>query len=570
MIATFTWYIAHGFRNRAVRRLRRIREPRYAIALIVGVLYLWSIFFNPARSHNAMGSFALNGTAHLFYALGLTVLAASWWLVGFEKLPIQYTPAEVQFLFPAPVLRRQLVELKILQAQLPVLLSCVLWLVILGRGSGSILLRCIALWVLFTALYLHRMSAWLVRTSLAEHGAAGARRGFITVLIVGTATVAAAWSLIHGLPALRAAFATHAPFRILSAALHLPVIAVLSYPFRLLLAPVFAPTTTAWLGAIWPAALIMLVHVPWVLHTDAAFEEAAAEASARRAARLAMIRSRGTVIRPARPGRTRFHLPLGASGIPGVAIVWKNALALVRTLTVQTIISFIIAATALLVGVFSLNSGRDAAAMIATGAAIIAGVLALMGPLWVRNDLRLDLQSLEFLRTLPLGGAQFVRAEIAASVCVITGLQYVLLAIAVVAASFSTYPWFDLSDRAALVLTLLLTLPAVNLLSVLVQNTLALLVPGWVQLGITRRGGVEAMGQGIVSVFGSVLALLLLLLVPLLAGTVASALLRFQRYGLWTLLPGAIMVAATALAEAWGITVWLGHRFERLEPSEIT
>src|SRR6185437_4984189 len=236
MIATFTWYIAHGFRNRAVRRIRRIREPRYAIALIVGVLYLWSIFFNPARSHNAMGSFALNGTAHLFYALGLTALAASWWLVGFEKLPIQYTPAEVQLLFPAPVLRRQLVELKILQAQLPVLLSCVLWLVILGRGSGSILLRCIALWVLFTALYLHRMSAWLVRTSLAEHGAAGARRGFITVLVIGTATVAAAWSLIHGLPALRAAFATHAPFRILSVALHLPVIAVLSYPFRLLLA----------------------------------------------------------------------------------------------------------------------------------------------------------------------------------------------------------------------------------------------------------------------------------------------------------------------------------------------
>jgi hypothetical protein len=110
----------------------------------------------------------------------------------------------------------------------------------------------------------------------------------------------------------------------------------------------------------------------------------------------------------------------------------------------------------------------------------------------------------------------------------------------------------------------------VNLLSVLVQNTLALLVPGWVQLGITRRGGVEAMGQGIVSVLGSTIALLLLLVVPLLGGTLVSALLRFQRYGLWSLLPGAIVVAGAALAEAWGITVWLGHRFERLEPSEVT
>jgi len=81
---------------------------------------------------------------------------------------------------------------------------------------------------------------------------------------------------------------------------------------------------------------------------------------------------------------------------------------------------------------------------------------------------------------------------------------------------------------------------------------------------------VEAMGQGIVSVLGSTLALLLLLVIPLLAGTLASALLRFERYGLWALLPGAIVVAAAALAEAWGITVWLGRRFERLEPAEVT
>jgi len=30
------------------------------------------------------------------------------------------------------------------------------------------------------------------------------------------------------------------------------------------------------------------------------------------------------------------------------------------------------------------------------------------------------------------------------------------------------------------------------------------------------------------------------------------------------------VVAAAALAEAWGITVWLGRRFERLEPAEVT
>ena len=68
----------------------------------------------------------------------------------------------------------------------------------------------------------------------------------------------------------------------------------------------------------------------WVLHTNAAFEEAALEASVERARRIEALRNRGA----ARGGRVRARrrVPaLAPTGRPAVAIVWKNFVCLLRT-----------------------------------------------------------------------------------------------------------------------------------------------------------------------------------------------------------------------------------------------
>ena len=55
----FTYLIWTSARNRFVTALRRVRSPRYAAALIVGGLYIWSFLLRPN-----------NGTASLSSLLG--------------------------------------------------------------------------------------------------------------------------------------------------------------------------------------------------------------------------------------------------------------------------------------------------------------------------------------------------------------------------------------------------------------------------------------------------------------------------------------------------------------------
>ncbi|HTJ22282.1 MAG TPA: hypothetical protein VL383_07790, partial [Gemmatimonadaceae bacterium] len=120
------------------------------------------------------------------------------------------------------------------------------------------------------------------------------------------------------------------------------------------------------------------------------------------------------------------------------------------------------------------------------------------------------------------------------------------------------------SDQTALLVTSLILLPAVSALGVLVQNAGVLLFPGWVRLGLSRPGGIEAIGQGIVTMFGSTLVLTLGLALPLLLGA-PVAVVAVSRVGLWGLVPGTAIGAAVVLGEVWLVTAWLGRVFERTD-----
>src|SRR3970040_109285 len=66
-------------------------------------------------------------------------------------------------------------------------------------------------------------------------------------------------------------------------------------------------------------------------------------------------------------------------------------------------------------------------------AAMWAGFLLVLGPQWVRNDLRTDLARLALLRSYPLQGRTVVGAETASSTAVLTVLQLGLVGIAYLA-----------------------------------------------------------------------------------------------------------------------------------------
>jgi hypothetical protein len=259
-------------------------------------------------------------------------------------------------------------------------------------------------------------------------------------------------------------------------------------------------------------------------------------------------------------------LPLAPRGRPANAIVWKNTIAITRTIPTSTAGMVVAVIVVSLVAMFTIApTVHDTTTVAAILMLCAAGFLVVAGPLWIRNDLRLDMLRLELLRAYPLSGTSIVRAELVASTAVLTLLQYLL----VIASFFALWRGgpmeLTLSERTAALVIALLVAPAVNSANLLVQNAAALLFPEWVRLGLARPGGVEAMGQAIVTTVGSMLVLGFLLLLPAVLGLIFGLIL-LAHIGVWGLVPGAALGAGLVFGEIWFITHRLGGAFEKQEP----
>ena len=571
ILRAFVFLTLHSARNRWRQQARRLRNPRYILAIVLGAAYLYGAVFRQSRPGSGAAG-ALFGTgADVVLAVGLVFLVARWWLMGSDHSALAFSPAEVQFLFPAPVSRRGLVHFKLLRSQLVVLLNTALWVALLRRGNAAVPLpmRALAFWALFSTLSLHRLGASLVRASAREHGRAGARRALLPVLVFGAVLVAVGAPLLRALPAIRASFLTGGLFTALKEALAAPSAAAVLLPFRALMRPSLAASVVEWERTIGPAILIMVLHYVWVVQTNSAFEEAAVEASARRAARSQALREGRGVSAANAVGRgaSPTRIPLAARGEPAVAIVWKNLVGVTRALRLSNVL-FLGGGIVLVIAVVSYkSSGPAAGALAGTIAGVWAGLTIFTGPLWVRSDLRQDLLKLALLRSYPLPGARVVAAEVASSVIVLSALQYALLAVAYVALLFSDDAPLDPRRRALVVAALVVGLPVLNAASLSIQNGIALLFPSWVRLGPSRPNGIEAMGQNLLTMFAAMLVLVILLVLPGLAGWLAVSALRTAiGDGAWAV--GLAILLAGLGAEVLGIVSWLGGVFDRTEPTE--
>jgi hypothetical protein len=199
-------------------------------------------------------------------------------------------------------------------------------------------------------------------------------------------------------------------------------------------------------------------------------------------------------------------------------------------------------------------------------AATWAGLALVIGPQWVRNDLRNDLLKLDLLRSYPLPGRAVVAAEAAASTLVLTALQLGLTTIAYLAFLGNRQVAPGLETRTALLLLSVVCLPGINYLGMLIQNGATLLFPAWVHLGSGRPGGVEALGQNMLMIVAYAAALGALLAAPVLA---AGALfeLASDAMGWWAAAPATVVLLAGIAVEAAVVLRWLGRVFERTDPA---
>jgi hypothetical protein len=178
----------------------------------------------------------------------------------------------------------------------------------------------------------------------------------------------------------------------------------------------------------------------------------------------------------------------------------------------------------------------------------------------------MDLPRLEQLRAMPLTGRQVVAAEIAAPALLLGAAQVGLLLVAMVLAAWQGGPGASLWVAGGL--CALCVLPAVTLCGLFVQNAAVVLFPAWLPPEGERVRGLEALGQRLLTLAGTLVVVLLGLLPAALAGAVVGfGLDRFLGLDVWAL-PFAGLVAATVLGVevALGV-VGLGRAFDRLDVS---
>ncbi|HEY3915265.1 MAG TPA: putative ABC exporter domain-containing protein, partial [Verrucomicrobiae bacterium] len=436
MIASaLAYYQFNSIKNRLATRVKRLRKPNYLVGAIVGGLYFYfyllRAFLRGARPPVSPAQQDLVQSAGALFLMVIVLLA---WILPHSRSALAFTEAEVGFLFPAPVSRRVLINFKLFKSQVAILFSSLL-MTIIGRGwgGGNFVIRAFGWWALLSMFNLHLLGSSFALTMLMDRGISNWVRRSVFIGIVGVAGVGIAMWARATLPPLPEGFD---PQNMAGLAeygrqiLHAGPLPYLLYPFRLMVAPYFAPNFTGFLLAIGPALAIIALHYLWVTRSNVAFEEASVERSRKDAERIAAVRSGNWRMarKPKKASRPPFALR--PAGLPAVALLWKNLISAGQFVTTRVwimLVWVVIFSAAILRSNANRGGGFQSAILIFAGMLIAMSLFS--GPQMLRNDLRQDLPATDLLKMYPMPGWQILLGEVLAPAVMLAAVQWLLLII---------------------------------------------------------------------------------------------------------------------------------------------
>ena len=500
----------------------RLRQPRYLFIGVAIVLYFGMMVFNRSVSGAwtvppRYERLAVAAASIVFFAL----MALGW--VIQTPAGLRFTLAEVNFLFPAPVGRRQLLGYKLARLLLGACGSALFFTLVLGppqwlaagRFAGKTFL-------IMAVLGVQEAGVSLYRTNRKESGRLSLRLLAPVMLTAVVLMALAAWAL--------ARFA-------------------------------FAGSTAEYLRFTPVVVLLLTLNIAWVLGSDAAFEEDAA-LNAEKVRATAVQFQKG---QPRLTAKRSTPFRLAPTGPVETAILWKNWLLFGRT-SRAWIVSLGLGLL-LFAGSFMAAGGASdpRGEMLSVLTLVVGGLLVMFGPIMMRMDLRQDLANLVVLKTWPVAGAAIIRGEVLAPALALSLATTVFVAIGGVLAPASLLPT-EISALSRLSVILATTLAASTLIvtQLVVQNGIAVTFPAWVRITPgTGTSGVEAMGQMLVVMYGGLFVALLAALVP---GAVAAVLMFFTG---GILLP-AIAFSAVLLVECYAATELIGRILDRTDLQDVS
>jgi hypothetical protein len=558
---------------------RRLRQPKYLAGAVFVVAYFWFFVFrhtNAAlQTMNLPGSAGLGALVLAFGSLAVTGILGAMWTLTSDQPGLQFTEAEIAFLFPAPLTRRTLIHFKLLSTLFGSLIQAVFFSLIFNRG-GLFNVRApqllVGWWVLLSIISLHLLGASLTIARLAEGGLRAGRRRALILAGLGALGLFTGWWIWHDMPGV-ADYSSI--FEWAAAVLNGGALRWLLWPARQLLQPFVATGLSASLLAFAPAGLVLIAHYWWVGRMDVAFEEASIARAAHFAARRAEMQARGTVHFGAKPTKGRRPpFEVGRTRWVELAFLWKNLLSTRPWFTVRNWLICAAAIIALWRG-FSLWLGHSYW-MFGGGLAtvgMVGGLMAMVyGPLITRLDIRQDLANADILKTYPLPGWRIVLGEMLTPVAILSGIGWLALLAWYLGLNGHQPPslslrWFSPAMRTVFTCCCAGVMPFLITLLLLVPNGAAILFPAVFRTMRTPGAGLDLMGQRMIFGFGQIFVLLLVLL----PGAGAAGLLIFMTQ--WLIGPAAAEILAAVSAalvlagEIWCVLWWLGDRFEKLDLS---
>jgi hypothetical protein len=577
--------------NWLLTRLKALRQPKQLAGAIAFGAYFWFFFLRHwtsaprvSAAHHAAAVQALQDAGAAlppnwpavtlaFGALALFTFTALMWIVPTQRAALGFSEAEIAFLFPAPVGRRALVHFRLLSGQFRSLVGATIMMLISNRWSflgGNALTHALGWWFVFSALNLHYSGATFTLTRLSDAGLGSARRRILVLALVIAAIAATIWRLPAAarLPMVEDAASLRTFTNWVTGVSQAAPLGWLLWPFKLVLGPFLAADSRAFLLALGPALVVIVVHYLWVVRAAVAFEDASIDFAQKRSARVAAWRS-GQRRFGGAPSRARGEpFPLADHGRAEFAFLWKNLLSTWPYFNVRVWLISV----ALILGTVSWVNAHAAWRGLLLGVGMFVGAfsvyLLVIGPQFARQDIRSDMAHADILKTYPLPGWRVVLGEMLAPVAILTGLLWLALLVFLLALQPGQpgFTWLTPQLRLAGGVSIAAVLPAVVSLQLLVPNAAALVFPTWFQAS-RGRGGPEVAGQRMIFLFAQLLAMV----VALLPAAGFSALLLFIIQPLLGL-PLAVVFAALTLVvvvigEVW-CGVWLlGQRFEKLDLS---
>jgi len=344
---------------------------------------------------------------------GMLLLVTEAW----NERALALKPQELDFLFPAPVSRRELLAYHLL-SRFPVRLLSALWIALFTmRLSAHPLGGLLAPILMFG--FLHVATELIALLGAASSAWAGPwkSRVFWTVL-AGTAV----WSVAS------AVGTTGTPRDAILAALETPAMRVLTLPMR----PFALISASPGVGGVlaWTAVAVFQIAAATglIFALDVAYSERAAAASRRMLERLKRAGA-GQAVGVARPWKLRVRLPMPRMLGGGAPLAWRQALELVRN---PRALFLPLLLPALYIGFFMgmpALRGESITAPMAIGAIGVSVLVPLLLPN-VGFDFRRDMDRMAALRALPLRPIAVAAGQIFAPTLAFVVSQVLVVAVA--------------------------------------------------------------------------------------------------------------------------------------------